>query len=636
MTDLVSPRNVGSVGRAASRRTAACGVARQRLARPRRPLSTEEFIRHTTRNVPAGSERASLDIVSMYTETPVRQSLEAVLKRARANEAGLAEEFQIDANVLGMLLEECITTYVEFDGVTARQVNGWPMGGPISGVVCEIYVEEVSIEALNRYARSGKSVDELSRYVDDTYLVAEDVELLRRCLERSGPLKWTIERPVDGRLAFLDAMMIEKDGKIRVAHYRKPTACDVYTHETSAHPERYRHAWLEALAWRIFTQVDESERACALRWLRGAARTNGVPAEVVERKLGRTRERVRSRFVVKDAPAWFCGSDRKVYRVTVMDRKGGSARIKYHTAGTHGWEYLDVPTCRLRPYEKAGNRPEPWCRVKAPDEWTAFDPKTQEERKKEEPKLGLVVLQYHPAWEGLRAAMRAADVRVVWKVKTLRDMMLPTLKGRRSESTSEPRGVVYARGCAECAAVYVGETGRKMLERQREHSSAVRNWESNATTNALAHHRATTGHGISEEGVVVLRNYHRKTQRRVAEAVIAHLLRGRRVINGAGEDCPKSLQLKPLSDVWKPFLARKATRLPSRVVMQLTAKQGETVTTASGFGWMVQSIKTRFRSLWVKPAAVPAYKSPEEGKLVPKHHRCAHKQRPGAALRTLI
>ena len=82
--------------------------------------------------------------------------------------------------------------------------------------------------------------------------------------------------------------------------------------------------------------------------------------------------------------------------------------------------------------------------------------------------------------------------------------------------TEKRVGVVYSIPCGECNVRYVGETGRALKTRKREHVSAVR--QLNTKKSALAEHVNTTGHGINWAATSIVQNETKYQQRKWLEA----------------------------------------------------------------------------------------------------------------------
>ena len=93
----------------------------------------------------------------------------------------------------------------------------------------------------------------------------------------------------------------------------------------------------------------------------------------------------------------------------------------------------------------------------------------------------------------IRRCLEQHSIQTVFKSDTtLRNHLVrpkdPVPPGRRD-------GVVYRIPCGECDAVYIGETGRPVQERMKEHERDVR--LARCQTSAVAEHANATTHGPS-------------------------------------------------------------------------------------------------------------------------------------------
>ena len=64
------------------------------------------------------------------------------------------------------------------------------------------------------------------------------------------------------------------------------------------------------------------------------------------------------------------------------------------------------------------------------------------------------------------------------------------------------KGIVYRIGCKECPRSYVGQSGRSLQHRMKEHKRAVSHGDTNAS--ALAEHALGNGHEIDWENASIL------------------------------------------------------------------------------------------------------------------------------------
>ena len=120
-----------------------------------------------------------------------------------------------------------------------------------------------------------------------------------------------------------------------------------------------------------------------------------------------------------------------------------------------------------------------------------------------------------PTPNSRRTAQMLPLFKWIWR---LTQLYATTWYGRRTQSLPEDEmGVVYRIPCGECDAVYIGETGRPVQERMKEHERDVR--LARCQTSAVAEHANATGHGPSWNDVKCIdRDPHWHT-RRVKEAI---------------------------------------------------------------------------------------------------------------------
>ena len=82
----------------------------------------------------------------------------------------------------------------------------------------------------------------------------------------------------------------------------------------------------------------------------------------------------------------------------------------------------------------------------------------------------------------------------------------------------QKRGLAYQISCRDCNAVYVGETGRSVRTRKREHADAVKTF--NTKKSALSQHVMDFDHRIDWDNVKILKSEPHAYRRRVAESFL--------------------------------------------------------------------------------------------------------------------
>ena len=110
--------------------------------------------------------------------------------------------------------------------------------------------------------------------------------------------------------------------------------------------------------------------------------------------------------------------------------------------------------------------------------------------------------------EAVRRVLTPLGLRVSFRPNTTLKQLLVRPKDRTP--TEELAGVAYQAHCASCPASYVGQTGRCLGKRMKEHRKAV-----DCANSALAEHAWNHHHPVDWEKVRVLeqqpRLYHRLT-----------------------------------------------------------------------------------------------------------------------------
>jgi hypothetical protein len=81
---------------------------------------------------------------------------------------------------------------------------------------------------------------------------------------------------------------------------------------------------------------------------------------------------------------------------------------------------------------------------------------------------------------------------------------------------SEKTGIVYKINCKNCAAHYIGESGRELGTRVKEHRNAIRRKD---PLSAIYRHISTTQHDMDWDDVKILANHHNANDRQVLESI---------------------------------------------------------------------------------------------------------------------
>ena len=141
--------------------------------------------------------------------------------------------------------------------------------------------------------------------------------------------------------------------------------------------------------------------------------------------------------------------------------------------------------------------------------------------------------------ERIERGCRQLGIQVVFRSGNKLRQSLMQVKSAIDEEMK--KGVVYEVPCSECEMVYIGETGRNLKERIREHKYAVKKGNLN---NGIAAHVWQHKHEIDWDSAKVRCKEQHLWKRKVLEAI--HI---QQTPNASNLDC--GLQLNP---VWLPLI----------------------------------------------------------------------------------
>ena len=133
----------------------------------------------------------------------------------------------------------------------------------------------------------------------------------------------------------------------------------------------------------------------------------------------------------------------------------------------------------------------------------------------------------------IRRILTPLDIHTAFRpMRTLRDILVHVKDPVPPEAKS---GTVYRVSCSGCPASYVGQTGRTVRDRVKEHRYALRT--GNGNVSALAEHIINTGHLIDWDGVEVIDSHSDTFQCCVIEGW--HIVRQHHPLNGDQSQLPQ-------------------------------------------------------------------------------------------------
>ena len=156
------------------------------------------------------------------------------------------------------------TTYFTFRSKIYRHLFGTAMGSPVSQI-CSKYFHGASGTTGHCHCPLECQPKLWLRYVDDILeVIKKDCinELTDHInqVDKSNSIKFTYEEEVDGKLPFLDTLIVRKeDGTVKLLVYRKPTHTDQYLNYQSHHPVHQQLGVIRTLYDRKNRVITEEE-----------------------------------------------------------------------------------------------------------------------------------------------------------------------------------------------------------------------------------------------------------------------------------------------------------------------------------------------------------------------------------------
>ena len=244
--------------------------------------STHDFIRKwKDKQVPAGYQLVSFDVVSLFTNVPLNKTIDIILRR-------IYEDNAIHTNIpcsdLKQLLLLCTkNVHFTYENETYIQTDGVAMGSPLGSIladICMVDLEETLLPTLTEH------IQDWSRYVDDTIGIVKNdsIDHIINTLNSFHPnIQFTHETETANKINFLDVMIIRNNNTLSTTIYRKPTNNDIYIHWNAFAPETWKRGTLRTLTQRAYTVCSNekllTEELLYLR--RSFNNVNGYPHHII-------------------------------------------------------------------------------------------------------------------------------------------------------------------------------------------------------------------------------------------------------------------------------------------------------------------------------------------------------------------
>ena len=140
-------------------------------------------------------------------------------------------------------------THILFDGNFYDQIDGVAMGSPLGSVLANLFMGFHENQWISDFTYSIVLL--YRRYVDDIiclfYCENDAIKFFDFFNTRHPNIKFTFEKQVDCKLAFLDILLLTTQDKFSTSVFRKKASIGLYTNFTSFTPFSYKTGLIKTL-----------------------------------------------------------------------------------------------------------------------------------------------------------------------------------------------------------------------------------------------------------------------------------------------------------------------------------------------------------------------------------------------------
>ena len=221
----------------------------------------------------------SFDVSNLYNNVPVRESI----RLARKIVVDRLDDEEI-ANTIEELLTVCTDqNFCQFNNKLYKYSDGLPMGGSLSGLLADIFLDSLEKDLLDVKNDVNGRVLVWQRYVDDVLVLweggdeQENIHSFHDHINNlHDNLNFTLELEHNNRINFLDVSIIRENGSLSYDIYRKPTQTDSIIPFDSFHHISQRFAALNSYLHRCYSlPLNKERRMKEIDCIREIAYNNG-------------------------------------------------------------------------------------------------------------------------------------------------------------------------------------------------------------------------------------------------------------------------------------------------------------------------------------------------------------------------
>lgn len=221
----------------------------------------------------------SLDVVSMYTSIPKQLVIETITKKWK----DIKQHTIMSKNIFIEGIQLCLNAnYFKYKMEFFEQINGLPMGAPLSAILANLVLEELETDCLNKI---NLNLPFYRRYVDDIFMIVPKNStnyILTTFNNYNKQIQFTLEIENNNQLNFLDVSVKRENHCLTTAWYTKPTWSGRYMSFNSEQPSTYKKNVVTNLVSRAISLTNPKDRMIQLKKVKQALKTNSYPEKMID------------------------------------------------------------------------------------------------------------------------------------------------------------------------------------------------------------------------------------------------------------------------------------------------------------------------------------------------------------------
>ena len=179
---------------------------------------------------------ASLDITNLYTNIPIKDTRDILNNTLEQNSTDPKQKQEL-MKWFDTIISQ---NYFTHNGTIQIQKDGLAMGPPSSGLISELFLQQMEHKHLTHLSTKRKII-KYFRYVDDILIIFDsnhtDIQaILTDFNTLHSNLKFTAETETDNMINYLDVTIHRNPTDWKMSTYRNPTFADTIIPYTSNHP----------------------------------------------------------------------------------------------------------------------------------------------------------------------------------------------------------------------------------------------------------------------------------------------------------------------------------------------------------------------------------------------------------------